>query len=655
MDGSLQTTATSSPATAPEKAAVTSGRWVRPGLVVGAAVVLAAGIAVWTGMGDGASQPGASGRVAPAVREPLVVSITESGEADATRSTVVRCEVEGTSTVVWVIEEGTLVKKGDELVRLDAAALEEKLRSQEMAYKTAKAAYEKADKAYVIAKSTRESLLAEAELAVKFALLDLRKYLGADLADVVIAAGAKADFDNLVNDERLGGEALQQKLKLQSDIDLAQEELQRANSTVEWTRKLESRGYVTRTELEADELKAKRMDVALGQARTALDLFLRYEFPKMAEQYYTDWLEAGRERDRVDARTQSDVDTAQTDLDNKREALRLEETNLEKVREQLAATTITAPQPGMVVFDTGRGRRGGSDEPLEAGSTVRHQQELIKLPDLSEMNVEVRLHESVVKQVDTGDRALVRIDALPEARLTGNVTKIAVMPDRTNWWLNPGLKTYTTEVTLEETPEGLKPGMSAQVEILIDRRDDVLQVPISAVHVEKGFQVVYVDGPDGIETRRVTVGLSNQQRAEIRDGLKEGERVYLYRPQNAPALDVPEGTRPPEEAAPADWGDDAGAGDGRKTSASGKSDPEAGPRRGGMPDLKNLSPEQRKKMRERLENLPEDQRKGVLQQLQKARQGGESADRTDGSGNRTGSDGGGGGRGRRGRSAEETP
>ncbi|MFO8014050.1 MAG: efflux RND transporter periplasmic adaptor subunit [Phycisphaerae bacterium] len=645
MDGSLPTTAPSAAAASAETATWTSRWWVRLALAGGAVLALAAGIAVWAGMGGGSGRPAAAAaKVAPAVREPLIVSITESGEVDAKRSTVVRCEVEGESTVVWVIEEGTLVQKGDELVRLDSANLEERLRSQEMTYKTAKAAFEKAEKAYLIAQSTRESLLAEAGLAVKFALLDLRKYLGADLADAVIGAGGEAGFEDLVNDERLGGEALQQKLKLQSDIDLAEEELKRADSTVEWTRKLESRGYVTGMELEADELKAKRMDVALGQARTALDLFLRYEFPKMAEQYYTDWLEAGRERDRVDARTQSDVDTAETDLENKREALRLEETNLEKVREQLAATTITAPQPGMVVFDTGRGRRR-DDEPLEAGSTVRHQQELIKLPDLSEMNVEVRLHESVVKQVDTGDRALVRIDALPEARLMGSVTKIAVMPDRTNWWLNPGLKTYTTEVTLDETPEGLKPGMSAQVEILIDRRDDVLQVPISAVHIEKGFQVVYVDGPSGIETRRVTVGLSNQRRAEIVEGLKAGERVYLYRPTNAPALDVPEGAAPAHGTTSEDWNAAAPAG---KGGADRPDKPaEAAERKRGMPDLKNLTPEQMKQMREHLKNLPEDQRKRILRQLQKARQDGESAPERKGPGNRTGSDGRGGGRGRR--------
>jgi len=639
MDGSLPTTARSGATASASAASGTSRRWLRLGLAVGAAVVLAVGIAVWAGMDVGSAKRATAGQVAAAVREPLVVSITESGEVDAKRSTIVRCEVEGQSTVVWIIEEGTLVKEDDELIRLDSAALEEKLRSQEMAHKTAKAAFEKAEKAYLIEQSTRESLLAEANLAVKFALLDLRKYLGADLADDVVQAEGGTDFDSLVDEERLGGEALQQKLKLKSDIDLAEEELKRANSTVEWTRKLESRGYVTGMELEADELKAQRMDVALGQAKTALDLFLRYEFPKMAEQYYTDWLEAGRERDRVDARTQSELDSAKADLENNREALRLEETNLEKVREQLAATTITAPQPGMVVYHAERGRRWGSNEPLEAGATVYHQQSLIKLPDLSEMSVEVRLHESVVKQVDTGDRALVRIDALPDQRLTGTVTKIAVMPDRTNWWLNPGLKTYTTEVTLDETPTGLKPGMSAQVEILIDRRDDVLQVPISAVHVEKGFQVVYVDAAGGIETRRVTVGLSNQQHAEILEGLEAGERVYLYRPTGAPALDVPAGAKPPQGATDDEWGEAPAAAPADKTPG----DEKAGPPRGGMPDLKNLSPEQMKQIRERLKNLPEDQRKRLQKMMQQGGAGGKPpagrtpSDRDDNAGtNRTG-------------------
>jgi len=612
MDGSSQATADSGPARSAARAAPRR-RWLAPAVGVAAVVALAAGIAVWAGLGRSDRENPSSGKTARAVREPLLVSITESGEVDAKRSTIVRNEVEGMSTVVWVIEEGTLVKEGDELVRLDSADLEEKLRSQEMTYKTAKAAFEKADKAYLISQSNRESQLATAALDIKFSRLDLQKYLGTQLAEYVIEREGKVAFADLLDNSDLGGEALQQKRKLESDIDLADEELQRAEDKVVWTRRLHERGYVTGNELKADELAVKRRQAELDQARTARDLFHKYTFPKEAEKYYRDWLEYKREYDRVDARTQSELDSAKADLDNKQEALRLEETRLENAREQLAATTITAPQPGMVVYYTERGHRWGSSESLEAGSTIHHQQALIKLPDLSEMNVEVRLHESVVKQVSIGDAAVVRMDALPDRRLTGTVTKIAVMPDRTNWWLNPGLKTYASEVTLDETPEGLKPGMNAQVEILIDRRDDVLQVPISAVHVEKGFQVVYVQTPEGVETRRVTVGLSNQQRVEITDGLAEGELVYLYRPPHAPALKAPAGEQAPEGAV-AEFPTDAGR-PGKRTGGQGDA---TGPQHKaqGMPDLQNLTPEQIKKMREHLQTLPADQRRRILERMQ---------------------------------------
>jgi hypothetical protein len=192
----------------------------------------------------------------------------------------------------------------------------------------------------------------------------------------------------------------------------------------------------------------------------------------------------------------------------------------------------------MVVYDTGGS--GWTKVAIETGATVRHQQNLIKLPDMAEMNVKVKLHESVVKMVAESAPAFVTIDAFPKDRLTGKVTKVAVMPDRSQWWLNPGLKAYITEITLDSTPAGLKPGMSAEVEILVDTRDGVLQVPISAVFVDQGFQVVYVKTPTGIETRRVDLGLSNDRVVEITKGLKESEEVYLFKPPNAEDLKLTE-------------------------------------------------------------------------------------------------------------------
>ena len=513
-------------------------RWKWP-LVAAAGALGLAGIALvwWAVSGSGEAPTGSGSETARALRDRLVVTVAESGEVEAKRSVDVRCEVEGNSTIVWFIEEGVTVQSGDKLIELDSAELQERLQTQEVTTKAAQSAFEMSDKQYGIVQSTRESKLSAAALTVKFTLIDFRKYLGMDLADRLGAEGGQVAFDPLVEEKSLGGEALQEKRRLESEIDLAAEELSRAANKVEWTRKLKEKGYVTGSELQADELAFQRQEVALDQAKTALDLFLRYEFPKAAEKAYTDWIEAKREYDRVDARTQSEVDSARAELDTKRETHRLEQTRLDKVRDQLAKSTIRAPQAGMVVFEL-----SGRDQTpvVSIGATVRHQQTLIKLPDLSEMSVNVKLHESVVKQVSLGAVAYATIDAFPKDRLTGKVTKIAVMPDRENWWMNPGLKAYQTQITLDSTPAGLKPGMSAQVEILIDTRLNVLQVPISAVFLDKGIQVVYIKTPGGPETRRVEVGLSNERAVEILKGLREGEDVYLYKPAGTEELKISE-------------------------------------------------------------------------------------------------------------------
>ena len=513
-------------------------RWKWP-LVAAAGALGLAGIALlgWAVSGSGEAPTASGGETARALRDRLVVTVAESGEVEAKRSVDVRCEVEGNSTIVWLIEEGVTVQSGDKLIELDSAELQERLQTQEVTTKAAQSAFEMADKQYGIVQSTRESKLSEAALTVKFTLIDFRKYLGMDLADRLGAQGGQIAFEPLVEEKSLGGEALQEKRRLESEIDLAAEELSRAANKVEWTRKLKEKGYVTGSELQADELAFQRQEVALDQAKTALDLFLRYEFPKAAEKAYTDWIEAKREYDRVDARTQSEVDSARAELDTKRETHRLEQTRLDKVRDQLAKSTIRAPQAGMVVFEL-----SGRDQTpvVSIGATVRHQQILIKLPDLSEMSVNVKLHESVVKQVSLGAVAYTTIDAFPKDRLTGKVTKIAVMPDRENWWMNPGLKAYETQITLDATPAGLKPGMSAQVEILVDARLDVLQVPVSAVFLDKGVQVVYIKTPGGPETRRVEVGLSNERAVEILKGLREGEDVYLYKPAGTEELKISE-------------------------------------------------------------------------------------------------------------------
>jgi HlyD family secretion protein len=569
----------------------------------------------------------AAADTALATRDRLLVTVTETGEVDAKRSVDVKCEVEGQSTIVWVIEEGRNVQPGDKLLELDAADLDEKYTTCKMSFDTAKAAFERARQQYEIQKSTNESLLSDAALKVKFALLDLYKYLGTDLAQEVVARPDQ-DFGKLSADPRLGGQALQEKRKLESDIDLAGEELSRAASKVEWTRTLKEKGYVTGSELEADELAVKRCKVELDQAKTALELFVRYEFPKQAEQAYTNWREAEREYTRVEARATSELASAKADLDAKQAAFDLEEGRLSKADSQRKKALIAAPQAGMVVYSRSQSRFS-QENIIEVGAVVRHQQALIQLPDLSEMKVSAKVHESVVRQVADKAPAYVTVDAWPDRRFTGKVTKIAVMPDRSQWFLNPGLKTYVTDVTLDSTPPGLKPGMNAQVEIVVADRPNVLQVPVSAVHVDKGYQVVYARTPSGIQVRRVEIGLSNDRSVEILSGISEGEEVYLYRPPGAPELKRPEkaqdreglaGREPSESPPRAAMPTGAAAAPEGPGGAAAPQGPGGGPpagREGPSPErrdalrrqFENATPEEREKMRERFRRPAGDARR----------------------------------------------
>src|SRR5207249_2198797 len=134
-----------------------------------------------------------------------------------------------------------------------------------------------------IQKNQNESDLRKAGLDVDFARLDLDKYLGAEIA-AKAAALEKGTTDDGVRalsaEAALGGEALQQLRKLRSDIDLAREEVKRAESKLQWTEKLLEKGYVSKEEHEADRLALKRQQVALEQADTAAALFKTYEFLK---------------------------------------------------------------------------------------------------------------------------------------------------------------------------------------------------------------------------------------------------------------------------------------------------------------------------------------------------------------------------------------
>jgi len=214
----------------------------------------------------------------------------------------------------------------------------------------------------------------------------------------------------------------------------------------------------------------------------------------------------------------------------------LEVDKLEDLLEQIDYATIRAERPGLVVYGASdqnsmRFRGSSSQEAVQEGATIRERQSILTIPDMREMAIKVNIHESAVQRVAVGQAVKVSIDAFPDEELTGRVIKVAVVADSANAFMNPDLKVYPTTIQIDGTHDWLRPGMSAEVEILVDSLEAVVYVPVQAVTYFDDKRVVYLPNGNNPRQREVQVGTFSDSFIEIVSGLEEGEEVLLLAPQ----------------------------------------------------------------------------------------------------------------------------
>ena len=357
------------------------------------------------------------------------------------------------------------------------------------------------------------------------------------------------DFSRFAKIELLGdGEAKQKLRELEDTLQVALKEESQAQANLEGTRRLIAKGFVTQTDLQQNEIAYENARLKVQRARTARDLYLKYECIKTAEDWLSKYAEAVRELNR--ARKAAISRTAQTEAKwrSAQAQFQVQSRQLKEIKEQLAKCTITAQKPGLVVYG------GGSDDPwmyggqerIREGATVRERQSIITIPDMSKMIVKVKIPEAYIKRVQKGQQARITVDAFPDTVLHGEVSKVGVLPDSQNRWMNPDLKVYLTTIAIEGSYDWIKPGMSAKVEIIVDRLADVVYVPVQAVNPREGLQFCYVVRGKRAELLPVEIGQFNDSFIEIKKGLKEGDAVLLRRPETV----APENAAPPPTPGP---------------------------------------------------------------------------------------------------------
>jgi uncharacterized membrane protein YgcG len=348
---------------------------------------------------------------------------------------------------------------------------------------------------------------------------------------------AALDFSVFADADKLeDGEAKQMLRSFDDSILVAEEEHRLAKNRLDGQVRLFEKEFITKNELELEQVNVQKREIQKESALIDKMLYIQYTFPKTAEQLLSDFEESLMNLSRTRKEAGAKISQEDARLKSAEQKFNIENWKTNDLEDQISKCVIRAETLGLVVYGSSTDSnpfRRSSSEPIQEGTTLRQRQLILTIPDMTRMSVKVDIHEASVKQVAIGQTATFHFDSFPDNELTGSVHKVAVLADSANAFMNPDLKVYPTVVSIDGVHEWLRPGMSAEVEILIDTVEDAVFIPIQAVSYSGNSQVCYVMKNGTRERREVVTGSFTEEFIQIKEGLSEAEEVLLLAPIEA--------------------------------------------------------------------------------------------------------------------------
>jgi HlyD family secretion protein len=278
-------------------------------------------------------------------RADLSFAVTEQGTLESAENTEIKCRVRGENTIIWVIESGSIVKAGDELLRLDTLAIED-----------------------AIAECTKNAHLTRSGAE--------RAYADVKRAELAIP-------------EYLEGRYRTELMTLEKTLTIAKSSRLTAQSMLTHAETMAGRGYVSGLELQENRFAVTQAELQVDVTQTQIKALT--DFTKAMEM----------------GTLQGDLNAAQARYAAEAERSKLDAARRDLALAEFDRCVIRAERGGLVIYP--RAERWKKTPDIEEGATVHQDQVLLLMPDLSKMQVKVGAHESIVKRIKPGMSAQVRI------------------------------------------------------------------------------------------------------------------------------------------------------------------------------------------------------------------------------------------------------
>lgn len=447
----------------------------------------------------------------------LELNLPETGELGSLQEVQVNAPFDG--NLVQLLAEGSVVKKGQVLGRLETTTQQQE-------------------------RSTADLSLKGAQVDLKLAALDRKRRTLEGQANLELAG-----FDTQIEATRL------RQLKEERDT-VAMTKVRETLNTLKQQREileLEARertrlyglGYLSREERDQAQLQldqAREQQKAQEAELKTLQLGPRKE-DVQRQMLMVDKARAGQRQAGMALKIgQRVADVSRRSAESRIKTYQQRRSYYDGL---VKAGTLVAPAAGTLVY--GKLKVGEDEVPIKSGDAVQEGVQIVRLVDLSQPVLRLMVHEIDAPRIQPGQMARLRFDAWPDRIYQGKVSKILPVARQPQANDEEEVRLFSCEIRLIDVDKSLRPGMTAQAEIITSTLKQVLLVPTQALLGSGKNTYCLVQTPAGRQQRQVVTGPSDARMTVIQSGLKAGEQVIL----NPAPLPAPSGARP---ASPASGG-----------------------------------------------------------------------------------------------------
>jgi multidrug resistance efflux pump len=484
----------------------------------------------------------------PARFENMQPTITARGDIEPVESNDIRCTVQSCGldraaapTIRWIIANGASVHRGQAVCELDDGPWRQALSEVKAPLEMARADWVYTCQNCAIVASQNQSDIQTAEVAVRLAAMDLEKYL-------------RGDYE-------------QTRKELEGRISQAESDLEQWRERINWTDRMVRKGYVNTCEARAERAGMQSAQLDLDRLRDEYRVLEKYTRKRVLHELETRLARVKSDLRRVKVQTRAKTSQAEAARAHKDTVYHQRLARYQEIESQLPRCVLSSPNDGVVAYAAAM---AGEWAPPAVGEAVQSGQRLMSVSNLLKMEVKIGLKDrpALASALDEssaadssdendigsrfwrlrgvwplafgvrnedrsrlyqGEPALIRLRAFPEHVLRGHVKQATMLVPRESA-RDAVQQVCAAQITVDDRFEGLRPSMLAEVTILERPVAHVLAVPLRAILPgpdSVSESLCFVDTVDGPQERNVTIGRHTSQMAEVRTGIKAGERIVV--------------------------------------------------------------------------------------------------------------------------------